>query len=221
MRTGKILIVVAIAIILCSLSGCNKRNRSESYQSESEQQVEQPVARHESIEGQFIKSDQQKIQLLQKKLAELPADTSRLSDGQKKIVALQRKSFEQGIQHWQELIEDQKQDTLISAMVKADEVMFPHLRQASVDDYKKWLAGFLKTDGLPSHYYDYPFNKTDWYVATSDLEIFPLYGSASVNIIVPAGITVSDTGLGHNNLYFMKDFSTRGHFVPVFKDTQL
>jgi hypothetical protein len=94
-----------------------------------------------------------------------------------------------------------------------------HLRKASMQDYKAWLNGFLSSGGNPTHYYDYPFTRWDnFYVALEDLELSPLYGASSINIIVPIGVKVTGKK-GHIGLFFYDNFATDGGIVPVFVDT--
>lgn len=52
---------------------------------------------------------------------------------------------------------------------KARKSMFPSLRKASREDYIKWLEGFVDADNVPTHYYDYPFDrcKDSFYVAVT------------------------------------------------------
>jgi len=109
----------------------------------------------------------------------------------------------------------------------AQKVMFPHLREATAQDYKDWLAGYLRNGGRPTHFSDSPVScRNDFYVATSDFHLVPLYGAAAIKIIVPAGIRVrlldaseSFGGYGHNELYYVDGFRPHSHSVRVFSDT--
>lgn len=101
-----------------------------------------------------------------------------------------------------------------------EEEVFPCLVNATPVDYNKWITGYIKRGGKPSHAYDYPAGN-HLMIATYDIQLMPLYGSSSLNIIVPEGITIkTPEGLGHSNLYFMAGFHCRGGFVPVFSDTR-
>lgn len=98
--------------------------------------------------------------------------------------------------------------------------IFPHLKPADIEDYKKWLRGFLAKGGNPTHNYNYEMEREGFFKATEDFEIFPFYGSGSLNIIIPQGIKCDgiDKGIGHNNLYFEDGYEVKGDFVPVYKD---
>lgn len=103
---------------------------------------------------------------------------------------------------------------------QANSKMFPALRKASRIDYMTWLKGYVAQGREPTHVYDYPFDRWDnFYMAERDFEVIPLYGSSSINIIVPEGIKVSGS-CGHNELFFMDGFKTCDYgIVPIFEDT--
>lgn len=97
----------------------------------------------------------------------------------------------------------------------------PKLRRATARDYRKWLEGWAEKEGETTHHYDYNL-RDSWYVAKADMHLPRYYGSSSVQIIVPEGITVTFTdGLGHNNLYFMEDFDQAGGWVPTYRNVTL
>ncbi len=101
---------------------------------------------------------------------------------------------------------------------QAKQELFPCLRKATKHDYEKWLEGFIKSGKMPSHYYDYPFDRWDnFYVATKDFKTIALCGASSINIIIPIGIKYLGGGIGHINLFFMEEFCANGT-VPVFND---
>jgi hypothetical protein len=92
-------------------------------------------------------------------------------------------------------------------------------KQASIKDYKLWLAGYFKNESNEfSHYYDYKF-PNDFFILRKNIKLIPLYGSDSLNIIVPKNLNVEYDNLGHTNLYFMKDYSCKGHaWIPCYID---
>ena len=92
------------------------------------------------------------------------------------------------------------------------------LRPATRDDYKRWLIGYLRSGGEPTHYYDYKFPEREFYVAVMDFRIQPLYGAFSFSIIVPKGIRFLGGELGHINLFLMDGFRNIGGWVPVYED---
>lgn len=95
---------------------------------------------------------------------------------------------------------------------------FLNLRPASAKDYLLWLEGYIKNGGRPSHVYDYPFSRWEWYVATRSIEPVAAYGSGAINIIIPAGISVGIGDWGHCNLFYIDGYRACG-IVPIFKDT--
>jgi len=103
---------------------------------------------------------------------------------------------------------------------RADGLFKGKLRQASIEDYRNWLAGFLEKGGKLTHCYEYLIERglDDWKVALKDFQISPLFGTESLNIIVPSGIKFLGGELGHNNLYLMDDFSCIGSWVPIYSD---
>ena len=103
----------------------------------------------------------------------------------------------------------------------ANQIMFPSLRKAEISDYENWLSGYFANGGEVSHYYDYPFQRWDnFYVATQDFEVCPLYGSASILIIVPKGIKYLGGNIGHSTLYLCDGYKTKyNDFVPAFCNT--
>ncbi|GAI06623.1 unnamed protein product [marine sediment metagenome] len=97
------------------------------------------------------------------------------------------------------------------------------LRQARVEDYKNWLAGFLEKGGKPTHCYDYFLESSldQWRVAFSNFQVIPLFGADALNIIIPNGIKFLGGELGHSTLYFMHDFSRKAitdGWVPIYSD---
>jgi len=106
--------------------------------------------------------------------------------------------------------------------VEEREVLMKHLCKASVKDYLKWLEGFFNNGGLPSHCYDYPFERRDFYIARCSLKVPALYGAMRLHIIVPAGIDVQPTdnarGFGHTEIFWMDGFKTNGS-VSIYNDT--
>jgi hypothetical protein len=93
----------------------------------------------------------------------------------------------------------------------------PLLRKATPEDYRAWLEGWVEKEGQITHHYNYNM-PGDFYVARSNFVLPPLYGSRSVDIIVPDGIEVTYEELGHNSLYYMRDFDHSGCSVPTYND---
>ncbi|MDY6966736.1 MAG: hypothetical protein SVM80_12370 [Halobacteriota archaeon] len=101
---------------------------------------------------------------------------------------------------------------------KTWKVLKQNLRRATEVDYVEWLFGYIQNGGKPTHYYDYELPRRDFYVATQDFEIRPLYGSSSVSIIVPKNINFLGGELGNNKIYLLKGYECLGGWVPVYKD---
>jgi len=96
------------------------------------------------------------------------------------------------------------------------ELVNARVRDAIPSDYKAWLMGYLKRGGKITQRYDYEM-PARWYVAKGDIELEPLHGANSVNIIIPQGLNAwHPLGLGHCNLYFMKEFDQIGGWVPLY-----
>jgi len=91
--------------------------------------------------------------------------------------------------------------------------------KATEKSYGKWIEGFIQSGGTITHWYDY--NSTRWnniLIATEDFKLEPLYGAASIMVIVPIGINVEYDELGHNNIYYLDGYRHDGFFVPCFND---
>jgi hypothetical protein len=87
--------------------------------------------------------------------------------------------------------------------------------------YADWLKGYLDNGGEMTHSYDYPISRAQViYISSGSARITPLYGSSAKMIIVPKGVEVTIEALGHNNVFFMSDFSTEGYFVPLYPDIE-
>ncbi len=96
--------------------------------------------------------------------------------------------------------------------------MRTRMRRASVEDYRRWLIGYLENDGKITHVYDYQFGSWEWYIASDGLVVYPLYGVQSVNIIVPEGVEIEVKGTSHNAIYYMDGFKKNDCIVPDFSD---
>ena len=93
------------------------------------------------------------------------------------------------------------------------------LRPASKSDYENWLRGYVKSGGMPTHYYDYNFDNRNWFVAIRDFELKPLYGANAINVIVPNDVKYNGNyDIGHCNLYFMDGYRNIGGEVPLYRD---
>jgi len=94
------------------------------------------------------------------------------------------------------------------------------LVNARVENYVTWLKGYLGNGNLPTHSYDYPMSRVidEFFFATNDFEISPLFGAKSISIIVPEKVKFLGGELGHNQIYLMDEYKNIGGFVPVYLD---
>ncbi len=120
-------------------------------------------------------------------------------------------------QEWQDRMRKYKAESNAKKKL-AEEELYPRLRPAEVKDYLDWLKGYIENGGKPTHVYNYPFSRWDWYVATIFLKPIRLCGASAVNIIVPADIQVESGDWGHCRLFFMNGYKAIGS-VPIFADT--
>lgn len=92
-------------------------------------------------------------------------------------------------------------------------------RSADVKDYRLWLEGFVAGGGKVTHVYDYDI-PDDFIILEKSVEIPTLYGSASIQVIVPHGInpTIENGNLGHNTIYYIDGFKVEGSWIPVYKN---
>jgi hypothetical protein len=91
-------------------------------------------------------------------------------------------------------------------------------RPAKPHEYKEWLNGYLARGGEITHTYNYPMPDS-FYVATRNFPLKAMFGSEAKHIIVPAGVEIDWSYLGHNTLYYTENFSPRGPWVPSYTDT--
>lgn len=113
------------------------------------------------------------------------------------------------------IMETQKLEKEAIAMLKGKIV------PATKEDYEIWLSGYIGNGKEPTHYYDYPMTRVldSFFLAIDHFEIGPLYGSSSINILVPESVEFLGGKLGHTNLYMFKDYKNKGIWVPVYEDT--
>ena len=98
--------------------------------------------------------------------------------------------------------------------------------KATRRDYEDWLVAFFSDGGAPTHYYDYPWNRSDrWYKISehTSCEIPALWGSDSISVIIEEGadVMVSEE-CSHNNLYLYSEFlvfrKREINFIPIYSD---
>lgn len=97
-------------------------------------------------------------------------------------------------------------------------LMSKSLKDATLRQYLEWLEGYTGNGGKITHCYDYPFRIGGFEVATSDIVVRYVCGAGSKNIIVPQNVKCTIDCIGHNNIYYMSDFSQVGDWVPIYND---
>lgn len=98
-----------------------------------------------------------------------------------------------------------------------------HCRPARPSDYAAWLRGWMGQRGAVTHEYNYPMPDSFVVVTSSGAVLPSLYGSESLAVIVPAGITLSapatfHRACGHSTVYRMDEFEILGDWVPTYPD---
>ncbi|QQG45909.1 MAG: hypothetical protein HYY55_02925 [Candidatus Niyogibacteria bacterium] len=115
--------------------------------------------------------------------------------------------------HWSRInfsaAENVRKKLVLSSMSKAN----------AVESYKTWLRGFLERGGRLTNSYNYPMPSV-FFVAKEDFVMIPLYGSSSINVIVPANIHFLGGSLGHSGLFLTDKFEVVGGTgrVPIYSD---
>ena len=119
-----------------------------------------------------------------------------------------------------------QEDKIAQEQVFFSDHILPNVRLATTSEYTAWMEGYLLNGIRGVHagidrvqVRDYAMPGNVFYVATSDLQLIPLYGIMSVSLIVPVGISVQYEELGNNSLYYMEEFRYVGKgAIPLYKD---
>lgn len=81
---------------------------------------------------------------------------------------------------------------------------------------------FFSNGGIPTHYYDYPWNRSDcWYKVPKHIscDIPALWGADSISVIIEKGASVRVSVVqGHNDLYLYSDGITETRCIPIYND---
>lgn len=125
-------------------------------------------------------------------------------------------------------------DDEMSARPRQREDLLTYMRRAEKWEYDAWLTGYMKQGGAPTHFYEYVMPVANWFVPLIDFMVTPLYGSLSINIVVPQAIRFQGGATGHNTLFVAtaegeflgQEFhDSRPHpqprWVPVYEDTEV
>lgn len=101
-----------------------------------------------------------------------------------------------------------------------DEFFFPNVRPANPVEYGKWAFGYVRRGYANFNFVNSDASMKYFYVAINDIKLIPLYGTLSVDIIVPRGINCEliDDNEGHNDVYCMDDFTTTVNSVNIYRN---
>jgi hypothetical protein len=96
-------------------------------------------------------------------------------------------------------------------------------RNATAKELADFLAGFSKSKA-PQQYkaVDHDLDPDTVYIATRDFKMKPVFGAASIDIIIPKGITVTGKDkIGHASIYDMNDYTlSGGSYICVPRDVK-
>ena len=86
--------------------------------------------------------------------------------------------------------------------------ILPLLRLATPEDYVDWLAGYIFNNGKITYSRSRALAYNNYYVVLGDLDMVPLFGSSSIDLIIPNNINITvPKHSTHSNFFFMKDYS--------------
>ena len=118
-----------------------------------------------------------------------------------------------------------KASIMIERILKEWEERYFFLRveRASINSYNEWVIALAAFSGLGDKKIDRRDHekREPYYIAISSIELVPVYGSKSLNIIVPPEIEVSGNP-GHTNVYRWDDIDRekpRDFSVELFPST--
>ena len=102
----------------------------------------------------------------------------------------------------------------------ANEFIRKYLIHGNSTDYFMFLDTYIKSGGKVSHHYDYEFRGNRVYIARNICEIFPLYGSSAIMVIMMPGCRVTEGDKGHNNFYSYDDILNQKYasWFPTYSD---
>jgi len=107
------------------------------------------------------------------------------------------------------LIEDTDQ-------VKIKREILKNCLPARPEEYFHWLKN---TNERITHVYNYDM-PNNFYVIYKDAEINALYEGNSLVLLVPDGVNVTIKKLGHNKIFYFKDFTSVGDWIPIYLNTR-
>jgi hypothetical protein len=147
------------------------------------------------------------------RFADTPPDSELIS----RVVAQQRKRFEAKMRDAGLSLSQPKGREVLERMVSMG-----FLRQATPEEYRRWLSGYVKRGGTIASSYEYRMPSQSFYVPLKDLYVPESYGSKSFTLIVPKGrIYLHPTGkLGHNRVLLEDGYQVLGsQHVGTYLDT--
>lgn len=91
---------------------------------------------------------------------------------------------------------------------------------APLGTYIDWLREHLDDETQPTHWYDYPYPRRDFLIATADFTTGGECGVYARSIIIPAGVQHLGGSLGHNSLYYFDREAPAPDIIPVFSNPE-
>lgn len=93
----------------------------------------------------------------------------------------------------------------------------PQVRPATAAEYKEWLRGYLENGGKITSVFRWS-TSSEFVTATEDFRLLARHGARLLHLIVPKGISVTTSELGHSNVYMLDGYKHAGYCVPLFCD---
>lgn len=91
----------------------------------------------------------------------------------------------------------------MAELLDSSTVFEDNTEQAPADLYTEWLFDYLDNGGVPVHMRNHSVTRREWELVTRDSDIPDLKGSKSRSLIIPESVTVDDTDIGHNDIFYL------------------
>lgn len=95
-------------------------------------------------------------------------------------------------------------------------------RLATVHEYVHWVKRFLDSGKMPTHYYDYPFERKGMVVPLKPFRLTGECGARAKSFLVHEPSYYLGGPIGHNSVFlFNKDRTVTGPtWIPVYGDPE-